>query len=112
MAEAGTFKAKEYLQADRGSALKRYRRLFHGDVSTWAFLRNELIILCTSGFPGVLALFLRSKLYPRMFRRVGRGVVFGRNMTLRQPCKISIGDGVIMDDNVVLDAKGDANQGI
>jgi acetyltransferase-like isoleucine patch superfamily enzyme len=47
-----------------------------------------------------------------MFRRVGRGVVFGRNVTVRHGRKIEIGDNVIVDDNAVLDAKGDGNRGI
>jgi acetyltransferase-like isoleucine patch superfamily enzyme len=39
-------------------------------------------------------------------------VVFGRNITLRHPHKISIGDNVTIDDNSVLDAKGEANEGL
>ncbi|MBN2385327.1 acyltransferase [bacterium] len=32
--------------------------------------------------------------------------MFGKNMTLRHPAKISIGSQVALDDNIVLDAKG------
>ena len=44
--------------------------------------------------------------------KVGKGVVFGRGITLRHPKKIVIGDNTFIDDNVVLDAKGAANEGI
>lgn len=35
-----------------------------------------------------------------------------RNLTLRHAHKINLGDRVIVDDNAVLDAKGDDNNGI
>ena len=39
-------------------------------------------------------------------------MVFGIGVTLRHPHKIHIGDGTVIDDHVLLDAKGVANQGI
>ena len=42
----------------------------------------------------------------------GRGVVFGRNLVLRHAKKIALGDGVVLDDNCVVDAKGAGNRGI
>ena len=37
---------------------------------------------------------------------------FGRHLTLRHAHKIRLGQGVVIDDNGVLDAKGDGNRGI
>ncbi len=42
----------------------------------------------------------------------GRNVVFGQNVVLRHPHKIHIGDNVVIDDNCLLDAKGEGNDGI
>src|SRR4029078_1064961 len=42
----------------------------------------------------------------------GRNVIFGQNVVLRHPHKIRIGDNVVIDDNCLVDAKGDANRGI
>jgi acetyltransferase-like isoleucine patch superfamily enzyme len=39
-------------------------------------------------------------------------VFFGADVVLRHPHKISIGDNVVIDDGVVLDAKGFSNDGI
>jgi acetyltransferase-like isoleucine patch superfamily enzyme len=39
-------------------------------------------------------------------------VVFGQNVSLRHPHKIHIGDNVVVDDNCLLDAKGESNRGI
>ena len=51
---------------------------------------------------------LRKLLYPRLLGACGRNVVFGQNVVLRHPHKIHIGDNVVIDDNCLLDAKGDA----
>jgi acetyltransferase-like isoleucine patch superfamily enzyme len=83
-----------------------------GDRGWGALLRYELTILLFSMVPGVLGLALRNTFYRPLFRRVGRNVVFGRNLVLRQPHKISIGDNVIIDDDCLLDGKGEDNHGI
>ena len=42
----------------------------------------------------------------------GRNVIFGQNVVLRHPHKIHIGNNVVVDDNCLLDAKGETNRGI
>lgn len=106
------YKIKSVGNESSGSAFRKYRDLYYGDTSLAHVLVCELITTLFSGIPGALGLVLRKALYPLMFRQVGRGVVFGRGITLRHAHKISLGDRVIVDDNVVLDAKGNTNQGI
>lgn len=96
----------------RKSAVAKYRELFLGDVSFFYFLRYELVMLLFSWLPGALGFALRKWFFPGLFKKVGCGVVFGRNMTIRHPKKIEIGDFVIFDDNTVIDAKGETNQGL
>ena len=108
----GEFKFKAAIQEGRTSAFAAYRNLCYGRTSLWYVVKSELIVLLTSGIPGALGLWLRQKLYPSLFRKTGRGVVFGRNLTLRHAHKIELGDHVVIDDNGVLDAKGDSNEGI
>ena len=50
--------------------------------------------------------------YPWLLGRCGRNVVFGQHVVLRHPHKIRIGDDVVIDDNCLIDAKGDTNAGI
>ncbi|MDR0992991.1 MAG: hypothetical protein LBN38_00260 [Verrucomicrobiota bacterium] len=100
------------LQSGTGSAFSAYRRLMYGRTSLWYVLKAELIALLVSWLPGALGLLLRKWLYPTLFKRVGRNVVFGRNVTLRHAHKIVLGDGVVVDDHAVLDAKGESNEGI
>jgi acetyltransferase-like isoleucine patch superfamily enzyme len=98
---------------DKESTLTtKYSKLFYGKKGFWGLLKYELINLFFSGIPGALGFFLRKLFYPLLFQKVGKRVVFGRNITFRHPHKISIGDNSVIDDNVVLDAKGEANDGI
>jgi acetyltransferase-like isoleucine patch superfamily enzyme len=51
-------------------------------------------------------------MYPWLLGSCGRNVVFGQNVVLRHPHKIHIGRDVVIDDNCLLDAKGETNRGI
>jgi acetyltransferase-like isoleucine patch superfamily enzyme len=102
---------KELLSQGK-SLFSKYRALFVGEGGTWKLIRFELVNLFFSWIPGALGLWARKIFYPPLFRRVGRGAVFGRNITFRHPHKISLGENCFIDDNVVLDAKGEANKGL
>jgi acetyltransferase-like isoleucine patch superfamily enzyme len=98
---------------ERGaSARQKYAALVIGKPGLGALLRYELTLLAAQSVPGALGLFLRKTLYRGLLGRCGRNVVFGQNVVLRHPHKIRIGDDVVVDDNCLLDAKGDGNAGI
>lgn len=61
---------------------------------------------------GAIGIFFRNLFFPLLFKKVGKGVSFGRSLTIRHPGKISIEDDVVIDDYCVLDAKGINNKGI
>ncbi len=94
------------------SALAKYRELFIGHKGTWFFIKYELIMLFFSWVPGALGFMLRKIFFPLLLKSVGKGVVFGRNMTIRHPHKIIIGAHSTLDDYTVLDAKGKENKGL
>jgi len=94
------------------STLQKYCDLIIGRRSVWALVKYELIMLLCMNVPGAWGLFLRSRLYPCLLKRCGRGVVFGMHVALRHPHKMEIGDYVVIDDNCLLDAKGRDNTGI
>ena len=96
----------------RASALHKYQDLVVGSRSLWRLILHELVMLTSCWVPGALGLVLRRLLYRLLLGRVGRGVVFGQGVVLRHPAKIRIGDGVTVDDLVLLDAKGTQNRGI
>lgn len=95
-----------------GSALARYQDLVVGSRSLGRLVLYESVMLLTSWVPGALGLVLRRVAYPWLLGRVGRNVTFGQGVVLRHPHKIRLGDDVVIDDLVLLDAKGGANRGI
>ena len=103
--ESDNFKVREINQG-KTPRWKQYAALTMGDTHVPSLLKYELILLLCNNLPGALGIYLRSKLYPLFLGEVGKGVVFGRGVTFRHPHKIKIGEGVIIDDNCVLDAKG------
>ena len=105
-------KVREVTAGARGSAFRAYRALNYGNASLGTCLKAEVIQALFGGWPGAAGLFLRARTYRWLFPAVGRGVVFGRHVTLRHPHKIRLGDGVVVDDGAVLDAKGTTNDGI
>ena len=103
---------QQHMVRSSASALDKYRSLVVGRGGFWALLRYELIATFCTSAPGALGLVLRKTFYPKLLGRCGRNVVFGANVVLRHPHKIFIGDNVVIDDNCLLDAKGDSNAGI
>lgn len=95
-----------------GSARAKYAALIVGRPGLGALLSYELVVLFTQWIPGALGLALRKICYPWLLGGCGRNVVFGQNVVLRHPHKITIGDNVVIDDNCLLDAKGTTNRGI
>ena len=105
-------KVRKMLRDQRKSKAQKYQELVIGQPGLGALIKYEVVVLFCSWVPGVLGLWLRSKLYPLLLGRAGRGVIFGTNVVLRHPHKIFIGDDVVIDDNCMLDAKGESNKGI
>jgi acetyltransferase-like isoleucine patch superfamily enzyme len=94
------------------SALTKYQDLVVGSRRLSRLLLYELVVTLTSWVPGALGLVLRKIAYPWLLGAVGRNVTFGQGVVLRHPAKVRLGDDVVIDDLVVLDAKGSANRGI
>ena len=105
-------RAQDQLFAARSSASAKYRALIVGRPGLGALIKYEIVVLLAQAAPGALGLVLRKKLYPLLLGSCGRNVVFGQNVVLRHPHKIHIGDNVVVDDQCLLDAKGEQNAGI
>jgi acetyltransferase-like isoleucine patch superfamily enzyme len=105
-------RAQDQLFAGRQSARQRYSALVVGRPGWGALLHYELVQLLGQNTPGALGLALRKALVPSLLGACGRNVVFGQNVVLRHPHKIRIGDNVAIDDNCLIDAKGEGNAGI
>jgi len=94
------------------SAFKKYQEVTIGSLSIGFLIKYELIMGIFGSLPGALGLALRRSLFKTLLGKVGSNVIFGRNVVFRHPQKIHLGDNVIIEDNCVLDAKGENNKGI
>ena len=105
-------RAQDQLFAGGQSARERYSALVVGRPGWGALLHYEFVQLFGQHVPGALGLAMRRTFFPSLLGACGRNVVFGQNVVLRHPHKIRIGDNVVIDDNCLIDAKGDSNEGI
>jgi acetyltransferase-like isoleucine patch superfamily enzyme len=106
------FKIQDSITGVRKSKLKRYQELIIGTDKITDLIKYEIIIFFFSRLTGALGVLLRGKFYPMLLGKTGKGVVFGSNIVIRHSKKIILGNNVIIDDNVLLDAKGSENSGI
>ena len=100
------------MEKSKKSKFANYSDMFVGKKGFFAFLKYEILITWFSNWPGAVGIALRSIFYKFLFKKVGKGVIFGKSVTIRNPHKIVIGNNVIIDENVMLDAKGVDNKGI
>jgi len=105
-------KIQKALFDQKQSKTTKYMDLFVGKRGFWNLLKYEFITMLFQNMPGALGIFCRNLFYPLLFRNVGKGVSFGRGITIRHPNRITIEDNVVIDDFCVLDAKGLDNNGI
>jgi acetyltransferase-like isoleucine patch superfamily enzyme len=94
------------------SPREKYASLVVGRPGLAALLKYELVVMLAQARAGAFGLALRKQLYPWLLGSCGRNVVFGQNVVVRHPHKIHIGSNVVIDDNCLLDAKGESNRGI
>src|SRR5512138_505474 len=103
---------QDQLSAAGKSARTKYTELVVGRPGLASLLKYEFVVTLAQPRAGALGLALRKTLYPWLLGSCGRNVVFGQNVVLRHPHKIHIGRDVVIDDNCLLDAKGETNRGI
>lgn len=107
-----TEKILKQLYTGRQSALGKYRDIQAGKAGGSFLVRLELCMLLFKNLPGLPGLALRRFFYRGLFKSMGRNVIIGAGVTLRNPRNIALGDNVVLDDYCVLDAKGGECAGI
>lgn len=103
---------RDRIEEGRSSPLRTYMDLTVGDIEKHRFILYELLTSLLGPLPGGAGFLLRKIFYPRLFREAGRGMIIGRNVVIRHPNKITLGDNVTIDDNCVIDARGSGKQGV
>ena len=91
----------------RSSAFAAYQDLVVGRRSWLGLLHHELVVSWGAALPGATGLAFRQLTWRgRMFAACGRGVVWGRGVTLWHARKMRIGQRVAVDEGCQLDARG------
>jgi len=94
------------------SPLQKYQDFYVGSRRLADLATFELLTCVLGPLPGALGLLLRKTCYPYLFKRIGVDVIWGRNIAIRYPNSIEIGDRVAFDDNCLIDAQGAGPDGI
>ena len=100
------------LTSGQSSAFRTYRDITTGNVKGWRFFLYEALTSLLGPLPGGAGFFLRKTFYPRLFRKIGKGFIIGRNVVIRHPDKIEVHDHVTIDDNCLIDARGSGDDGV
>lgn len=100
------------LAEGKNSPLKTYRKLTVGEGGFGKFVLYEILTMLLGSMPGGLGFYLRKKLYRFLFKKVGRGLIIGRNVSLRHPGRVELGDNVTLDENCLIDGRGSGEDGV
>jgi len=114
-ATAATAPATGFLDvkiAPGASALRKYQNLVVGNTRLRALLLHELLTTLLTNLPGLAGIVLRRACYRWLFKRMERGVVIGQGVSLRQPGRMTLGRGCLIDDFAGLSSRGDGDTGI
>ena len=103
---------RKKLAAAGKSPFKTYKELTVGESSLSKFIIYEFLTSILGPMPGGAGFFLRKKFYPRLFKKVGKGLILGRNVVIRHAQKVILGDNVVIDDNCLIDARGAGSAGL
>ncbi len=110
--DSGRIPIRRILSDPGTSSFRKYKELTVGGKGIGYFLFYETVTTLLGPFPGALGIFLRQKIYPRLFGSCGKGIVIGRNCTFRHPSRMYFGSRVTIDDNSLIDARGATGSGI
>jgi len=97
---------------EKKSSLRKYSELTIGSYSLLGLLKYEVFTSLIGLLPGAFGLFTRRILYPSLTYNCGRGVIWGRSISIRHPGKLSVGNRVVIDDYSLLDARGSGDEGV
>jgi acetyltransferase-like isoleucine patch superfamily enzyme len=103
---------RDKLADAQGSPFRTYMDLTVGEVGFARFLLYEILTSLLGPMPGGLGFFFRKKCYPLLLKKVGHALIIGRNVVIRHPGNIELGDNVTIDDNCLIDARGAGEAGV
>lgn len=95
-----------FIDDKKSSRLAKYQDIVVGNRKLFSLFKQELFSLFLMNIPGLLGLFLRQLFYPTFFKKIGKKTTIGMGVNFKQPGKISIDKGCIIDDYVNMSVRG------
>lgn len=89
--------------------MQNYKNLAVGDSSWIYFINYELYNLLLCNLPGVLGLSLRKLCLPAFFKHCDKGIIPGKNITIRQASRINVGKHFVLDDYSAIEVRAEDN---
>ncbi|MGI6680667.1 MAG: acyltransferase [Bdellovibrionota bacterium] len=97
---------KKYASAN--NALKLYKSYIVGEESSYiTLIIYEFLVFLGNFTPSIFGVAIRILVYKIFLKKLGKKSYFGKNVEIRNPSKIKIGKKAIVDDNVLVDARGE-----
>lgn len=113
MKEVGIHQKTRHRLNDKSrSSLAKYQELVVGKRGISALLYHEIVVSLFGNFTGGLGFILRRLFYPGILRQMDKGVILGKNISLRCPNRIRLGKRVAIDEGCLIDARGDGDTGV
>ena len=110
--EVKYFSGFEDVMRQKKSPLKKYMDIQIGSNNFFTFLKVEALDLLFAHLPGILGTSSRMIFFPSLFRKSGKGTIFGRSLSLQHSWKISLGKNCVLDEYCKLSAQGDDESAI
>ncbi len=95
------------MEDDKRGFINKYQDLQIGNRSWLSLLVYEFCVTLISPIQGALGLVLRKLFFPLIFKSVGKKTIFGHHIGLRNPARVAIGAGCVIDDYVQVSARGE-----
>ncbi|OGB98196.1 hypothetical protein A2V82_06750, partial [candidate division KSB1 bacterium RBG_16_48_16] len=106
------FSGFEDVMRRKKSPLAKYQDIVIGNGSLWELCKYELITALWAACPGVIGYFSRQVFYRFILGSIGKGSVFGKNVTIRHGKKIFLGKRCVAEEYSMLSAQGDEHSAI
>lgn len=101
-----------FIDDKKSSRLAKYQDIVVGNRKISILFFQELFTFLFMYMPGLPGLFLRQLFYPRIFKKLGKKSTIGLGVSFKQPKKISIHKGCVIDDYVNIGVRGSESSSI
>ena len=102
----------EMYEEQNKSKLKLYLDKYVDSCSLLDLIKYELAVSFGSKIPGGIGILLRKYLSRMVLNKIGRGSLIGYGFSVKSPKSVSIGEGTLIDDYCLFNAKTTSMKGL